>query len=128
MIKLYGVSFVIGLIIIICAYWYFECYRNYKSGCLEKISFQKFLEIYENSHDKVDLAKGRFYYSPDIFGNSYNFYFSIPDTFHYEHWRKAREHKLKEADKNHKMTEIEKAWQKDAERYKEKEMKNGNTN
>jgi len=128
MIKLYGVSFVIVLIIIVCAYWYFECYRNYKSGCVSKINFQKFLEIFEASHNKIFLNKGCFYYSPDMFGASYCFYFSILDTFRYEHWRKTREHKLEEDSKNYKMTEIEKAWQKDAERHKEKEMKNGNTN
>ena len=60
-----------------------------------------------------------------MYGASYCFYFSIPDTFRYEYWRKAREHKLEEERKNSKLTEIEKAWQKDAERNKEKEMRNG---
>ena len=125
MIKLYGVSFIIVLIIIVCAYWYFECYRNYKSGCVSKISFQKFLEVYENAYHKISLNRGHFYYSPDPYGVAYNFYFSIPDTFRYEHWRKVLERKDQEERKNYKLIEIEKAWQKDAEHHKEKEMKNG---
>ena len=122
------VGCVLFVIVVTFVSWYFGCYSNYKSGCVNKISFQKFLEIFETSHHKISLNKGCFYYSPDMFGLSYCFYFSIPNTFRYEHWRKAREHKLEEDRKNYKMTEIEKAWEKDAENYKEKEMKNGNTN
>ena len=120
------VGCVLFVILVAFVTWYFGCYSNYKSGCVSKISFQKFLEIFETSHNKISLNKGCFYYSPDMFGSSYCFCFSILDTFRYEYWRKAREHKLNEDSKNYKMTEIEKAWEKDAERHKEKEMKNGN--
>lgn len=122
------VGCVLFIILVAFITWYFGCYSNYKYGCVNKISFQKFLEIFETSHMKIDLNKGCFYYSPIMYGTSYCFYFSIPDTFRYQHWRKVRMRKLKEDSKNYKMTEIEKAWQKDAENYKEKEMKNGNTN
>lgn len=122
------VGCVLFVILVTFVSWYFGCYSNYKSGCVSKISFQKFLEIFEISHSKIDLNKGCFYYSPNMYGTSYCFYFSIPDTFRYEHWRKVRlhklkvrEHKLKEDRKKYKMTEIEKAWQKDAERYKERQ-------
>lgn len=122
------VACVLFVILVTFVAWYFGCYSNYKTGCVSKINFQKFLEIFETSHNKISLNKGFFYYNPVMFGPSYCFYFSILDTFRYEHWRKTREHKLEEDRKNYKMTEIEKAWQNDAELYKEKEMKNGNTN
>lgn len=115
------VGCVLFIILVAFVTWYFGCYSNYKSGCVSKISFQKFLEIFETSHHKISLNKGCFYYSPNPFGTSYCFYFSIPDTFRYEHWRKVREHKLEEERKNCKLTEIEKAWQQDAEHYKEKQ-------
>ena len=120
------VGCILFIILVTFVAWYFGCYSNYKTGCVSKIKFQKFLEIFETSQHKISLNKGFFYYSPNMFGTSYCFYFSIPDTFRYEHWRKAREHKLEEERKNCKLTEIEKAWQKDAEYHKEKEMKDGN--
>ena len=122
------VGCVLFIILVTFVSWYFGCYSIYKTECINKISFQKFLEIFETSHYKIRLNKEFFYYSPDMFGPSYCFYFSILDTFRYERWRKAREHKLEEDNKNYKMTEIEKAWEKDAEYHKEKEMKDGNTN
>ena len=122
------VACVLFVILVTFVSWYFVYYSNYKSGCVSKISFQKFLEIFETSHNKISLNKGFFYYSPVMFGPSYRFYFSILDTFRYEYWRKSREHKLEEDNKNYKMTEIEKAWEKDAEHHKEEQMKNGNTN
>lgn len=122
------VACILFVILVTFVAWYFVYYSNYKSGCVSKISFQKFLEIFETSHNKISLNKGFFYYSPAMFGPSYCFYFSILDTFRYEHWRKSREHKLEEDNKNYKTTEIEKAWEKDAEHHKEEQMKNGNTN
>lgn len=127
---IYAVVIALGIVVVFI-YWYFAFYRDYMSGCDAKISFQKFLEIYENARHKVHLKKGHFYYfdrAYDMRGIGYNFYFSIPDTFRYEYWRKVREHKLEEDNKNYKMTEIEKAWEKDAELHEKEQMKNGNTN
>lgn len=126
MIVKWCITFVIVFTVLVSICWYFDKYRNYKSGCVSKISFQKFLEVYENAHHKIHLGDGRFYYSPDPYGIAYSFYFSIPDTFRYEYWRKVLERKDQEERKNYKLTEIEKAWKKDAEHHKEKEMKNGN--
>lgn len=122
------VGCVLFIMLVTFVSWYFGFYSDYKIRCVSKISFQKFLEIFETSYRKISLSKGYFHYSPNMFGSSYSFYFSIPDTFRYEYWRKAREHKLEEDYKNNKMTEIEKAWQKDAEQYMEDKAKHGNTN
>lgn len=126
MITRWCIAFIIIFMGLFSICWYFDKYRKYKYGCLEKISFQKFLEIYNNASHKVSLNEGYFYYSPEMSGSAYTFYFSIPDTFRYEHWRKVRERQRQEERKNYKLNVIEAAWEKDAEQHKEKEMKNGN--
>lgn len=121
----------IVFIVLVCVCWYFDKYRKYKYGCLEKISFQKFLEIYKNAPYKIHLDEGYFGYYEDgasLFNRCDSFYFSIPDTFRYEHWRKEKECKDEEMSTRKIMEALDKAWKKDAEHYKEKEMKNGNTN
>ena len=131
MITTWFITFLIVFIVLVSICWYFDKYRKYKNGCLGKISFQKFLEIYKNAPGKIKLREGYICYYRDVsslFGYCDAFYFSIPDTFRYETWRKEKERKDEEIRTRKIMESLDEAWQKDAERHKEKEMKNGNTN
>lgn len=131
MITKWCIAFLIVFVVLVCICWYFDKYRKYKYGCLEKISFQKFLEIYKNAPDKIRLNEGyiSYYKNGDLlFSNSDAFYFSIPDTIRYEHWRKEKVHKEAEMITRKIMDALDKAWQKDAELHEKEQMKNGNTN
>lgn len=117
------------LVIIVCGCWYFGKYCNYKQRCLNKISFQKFLEIYKNAPDKIYLDEGYVsYYENGVFLSNHSdaFYFSIPDTFRYEHFRKEKDRKDEEMRIRKSMEAVNKAWEEDAENYKKEQMKNGN--
>ena len=129
MIITWCITFVIIFIVLVSVCWYFDKYRNYKQGCLEKISFQKFLEIYNNAPDKIRLNEGYIIYYEDgisLFSNGNAFYFSIPDTFRYEHWRKEKVRKEAERITRRIMEALDKAWEKDSEQYKKEQIKNGN--
>ena len=131
MITTWCIAFIIIFMGLVSICWYFDKYRKYKYGCLEKISFQKFLEIYNNAPDKIRLNEGYISYYKDgdlLVSHSDAFYFSIPDTFRYEAWRKEKERKDEEMRTRKIMEALDKAWEKDAERYKKEQMKNGNTN
>ena len=78
-----------------CIIWFVSVYCNSKLYSNRRISFNKFLAIYENAPEKVDLYEGRFSYSywDETCYNTSNkisFYFSIPDTIRYECWRKEK--------------------------------------
>ena len=129
MITKWCVTFVIVFTILVSICWYFDKYRKYKQGCLEKISFHKFLEIYKHAPGKIHLDEGYVSYYEDgasLFNRSDAFYFSILDTFRYEHWRKEKDRKDEEIRTRKIMEALDKAWEKDAERYKKEQMKNGN--
>jgi hypothetical protein len=131
MIARWCIAFVIIFIVLVSVCWYFDKYRKYKYGCLEKISFQKFLEIYNNAPGKITLSEGYICYYRDgvsMFSNGDAFYFSIPDTIRYEHWRKEKVRKEAERITRKIMDALDKAWEKDSEQYKKEQMKNGNTN
>lgn len=131
MITTWCITFIIIFMVLVSICWYFDKYRKYKIGCLEKISFQKFLEIYNNAPGKINLSEGYIRYYKDgasILCHGYAFYFSILDTFRYEAWRKEKERKDDEMRTRKIMKSLNEAWQNDTELYKEKEMKNGNTN
>lgn len=129
MITTWCITFAIVFTVLVGICWYFDKYRKYKQGCLEKISFQKFLEIYKNAPYKIHLNEGyiSYYENGDlVFNHGDAFYFSILDTFRYERWRKEKERKDEEIRTRKIMEALDKAWQKDAERYKKEQMKNGN--
>ena len=100
---------VLAIIIIICVTWYFRCYCKYKEECVGKISFKKFLEVYENAEHKVSLWKGRFKYYPGstMFDNGYFLYFSILDTFRYERFRKNVGRREQAEQNSRKMEKVE---------------------
>lgn len=108
---------VIGVILIIyCTNWYSN-YKYCKCYANSKLSFEKFLTVYENAPWAVSLCKGYFCYSYwDDRGdnNTVCFYFSISDTLRYEHWRKKLERKEEKEEADAVMEKVEKFWAKDA--------------
>lgn len=116
-----GIIIAIALVAVItgwCINWYVG-YDYYRSYCCDGIiSFDRFLEIYEYSNDKIYLADHYFsyeYYSENDFcAKTYNFCFSIPDTFRYERWRKKIKRKEEKEKANAVMKKVEELWAKDA--------------
>ena len=115
-----GIIIVMALTAVItgfCINWYvgYDYYRSYCDGI---ISFDRFLEIYECSSNKINLHEGYFtysYYDEGSFNaTTYNFYFSILDTFRYERWRKKIERKEEEAQSKKLMNQMEELWAEDA--------------
>lgn len=106
-----------AVITVCCINWYI-IYDYYKSHCDGIISFDRFLEIYEYSNDKIYLADNYFSYEhyseSDFCVKTYNFYFSVPDTFRYERWRKKIKRKEEKERSDAVMEKVEKLWAKDA--------------
>lgn len=96
----------LGAIVVYCILWFFGVYYNSKLYSDRRISFEKFLTIYKNAPEKVDLYEGYFSYlywdekDTYIKGSKIKFHFSIPDAIRYEHWRKElkREKEKEKAD------------------------------
>ncbi len=110
--------FLIACIVVIGSCWYFNVYcEQYKKGCIRKIRFKKFLEIYENAPKKFGLYKGYITYYDRC--SSYSFYFSIFETFRYNHWLDKLRQSRELLENNKKYEAVEKCWEKDKE-------KNGN--
>lgn len=90
----------------------------YAYSCDGIVSFNKFLEIYECSSNKIQLNDRYFTYSYYDEGNfngvTYDFYFSIHDTFRYEQWRKKLERMENEARSEKLMSQMEELWAEDA--------------
>ena len=82
------------------------------------VTFNKFLDIYEHSSNAICLNEEYFTYSYYDEGNfhatAYNFYFSIPDTFRYERWRKKLERMENEERSKKLMKQMEELWAEDA--------------
>lgn len=96
---------------------YYE-HSLYAYSCDGIVSFNRFLEIYECSSNKIQLNDGYFTYSYYDEGNfngvTYDFYFSIPDTFRYERWRKKLERMENEERSKKLMNQMEELWAEDA--------------
>jgi len=109
-----------------CYIHLYYAHSLYASSCDGIISFNRFLEIYECSSNKIRLNERYFTYSYYDEGNfhatTYDFYFSIPDTFRYERWRKKIERMENEARSEKLMSQMEELWAEDA-----KEKQNQNT-
>ena len=102
-----------------CIIWFVSVYCNSKLYSDQRISFKKFLSIYKNAPEKVDLYEGRFFYSywDETCYNTSNkirFYFSIPDTIRYECWRKEKKREEEKEKADAVMKKVEKLWAKDA--------------
>lgn len=109
----------LGALILYCGLWFFGVYYNSKLYCDRCISFEKFLTIYKNAPEKVDLYDGYFSYSYWDEGYDYiscriSFNFSIPDTIRYERWRKAMERKKEKEKVDAVMKKVEDLWHEDA--------------
>lgn len=111
--------FLIACIVVIGSCWYFNVYcEQYKKGCIRKIRFKKFLEIYENAPKKLGLYKGYItYYDNSSDYSAYNFYFSIFETFRYNRWLDRRQKGQELLESNKKYEAVEKCWERDKERY-----------
>lgn len=115
-----GIIIVMALAAVItgcCINWYIG-YDYYRSYCDGIISFDRFLEIYEYSKDKIYLTDNYFSYEHysenDFCVKTYNFYFSVPDTFRYERWRKKIKRKEEKEKADVVMKKVEELWAKDA--------------
>ena len=102
-----------------CIIWFVSVYCNSKLYSNRRISFKKFLSIYKNAPEKVDLYKGRFSYSYwdetcYSTSNRISFYFSIPDAIRYECWRKEKKREEEKDKADAAMEKVEKLWAKDA--------------
>ena len=109
----------LGAVIICCAIWLFGVYYDAKLYCDRCISFERFLTIYENAPEKVDLCQGYFsyeYWDEDctILSKRINFYFTIPDTIRYERWRKEMKREKEKEKADAVMKKIEELWYEDA--------------
>lgn len=116
-----NVIFIITLaaVIICCIGWFISVYYNSKCSCDNCISFKKFLTIYENAPEKVDLYEGHFSYlywdnAFDIRSSKISFHFSIPDTIRYERWRKEMKREEEKEKADAVMKKVEELWAKDA--------------
>ena len=112
-------SIALGTIVIWCGVWFFGIYCNAKCSCDRCTSFEKFLTIYENAPEKVDLYEGYFsylYYDEECsyISNKISFNFSIPDTVRYEHWRKELKRKKEKEKVDAAMKKVEELWYEDA--------------
>lgn len=111
---------VLGAVIVCCIGWFFSVYYHAKCSCDRCISFKKFLTIYKNAPEKVDLYEGYFsylYWDEDdscYISNKIKFHFSILDVIRYEHWRKELERKEEKEKVNAVMEKVEKLWAEDA--------------
>ena len=116
----------LAAIVIGCYIHLYYTHSLYASRCDSSISFNRFLEIYEHSSDHINLGEGYFtyfYYDEGSFhAATYNFYFSIPDTFRYERWCKKIKRKEEKARSKKLMNQMEELWAKDAQ-----EKQNQNT-
>ena len=117
----------IGILVIImglaaiaigCYIHLYDTHGLYASCCDGIISFDRFLEIYEYSSNKIHLNDGYFTYSyydeGDFNEVTYDFYFSILDTFRYEGWRKKLERMENEEQSKKLMKQMEELWAEDA--------------
>lgn len=106
-------------LILYCGFWFFGVYYNSKRYCDRCISFEKFLTIYENAPEKMDLYEGYFSYTYydnafDIISNRISFHFTIPDTIRYERWRKEMKREEEKEKADAVMEKVEKFWAEDA--------------
>ncbi len=109
----------LGALVIYCILWFFSVYYESKLYSTRRISFDKFLTIYENAPEKVDFYEGCFSYSywDETCYNTSNrirFYFSIPDTIRYRYWYKNLKRKEEKEKADAVMEKVEKLWAKDA--------------
>ena len=109
----------LGALVIYCIIWLFPVYYESKLYSTRRISFDKFLTIYENAPEKVDLYEGCFsylYWDETCYNtsNRIRFYFSIPDTIRYRHWYKNLKRKEEKEKADSVMEKVEKLWAKDA--------------
>lgn len=109
----------LGAVAICCIGWFFVVYYNAKCYCEKCISFEKFLTIYENAPEKVDLYEGYFSYSywdeeDSYISSKISFNFSIPDTILYERWRNEMEREKEKEKVDAKMKKVEELWREDA--------------
>lgn len=109
----------LGAVVVCCIGWFISVYYNSKRSCDRCISFEKFLTIYENAPEKVDLYEGYFSYlywdnAFDIRSSRISFHFSIPDTIRYERWRKELTRKEEKEKADAVMKKVEELWAKDA--------------
>ena len=109
----------LGAVVVCCIGWFISVYYNSKCSCNNCISFKKFLTIYENAPEKVDLYEGHFSYlywdnAFDIRSSRISFHFSIPDTIRYERWRKKLTRKEEKEKADAVMKKVEEYWAKDA--------------
>ena len=114
------------IILIVCAIavavgfyilWYIN-YSRIRYFCDGIVTFNKFLDIYEHSSNMIYLNEKYFAYSYYDEGNfhaaTYNFSFSILDTFRYERWRKKLERMENEERSKKLMKQMEELWVEDA--------------
>ena len=109
----------LGAVVIGCAIWFFGVYYDARLYCDRCISFERFLTIYANAPEKVDLCQGYFSYSYfdnefDIIGNKISFHFSIPDFIRYERWRKELKREKEKEKADAVMKKVEELWREDA--------------
>lgn len=110
----------LGAIVVYCILWFFGVYYNSKLYSDRRISFEKFLTIYKNAPEKVDLYEGYFSYlywdekDTYIKGSKIKFHFSIPDAIRYEHWRKELKREKEKEKADAIMEKVEKLWAEDA--------------
>ena len=119
-----GITILIVLLVIgataavcYCVPWYIN-YDRVRYLCDGIVTFNKFLDIYEHSSNMICLNEEYFtysYYKEDSFyASKYDFYFSIPDTFRYERWRKKLERMENEERSKQLMKQMEELWAEDA--------------
>lgn len=110
---------VLGAVVICCIGWFFSVYYHAKCSCDRCISFKKFLTIYENAPEKVNLYEGYFSYSYwdeecTYISNRISFHFSILDTLRYERWHNKLNREKEKEKADAAMEKVEKLWAKDA--------------
>lgn len=108
----------LSAVVVFCILWFFGVYYHSKLCSDRCISFEKFLAIYENAPEKVDLYEGYFSYSYlddpfDIISSRICFHFSIPDVVRYEHWRKELTRKEEKEKADAILEKVEKLWAED---------------
>lgn len=113
------------VIFVVCAIvfviWYFTNYKDAKSGCVSKITFNRFRAFYYiNPHNwNTDRPLYVSYNPTNSRGISYmyHFYFPVFDTLRYYIWRKKNKASIENAYNLKMMENVIKFWRYDIQKY-----------
>ena len=118
----YASAIIVAIVIVVFPVWYFAYYKDVKCGCVGKLKFRSFLNLYSVAEHKWNLHDDYVVYSETgmPWGREYPYYFSPIDTYRYILWKKINENKIENQKNRAEMERAVKNWQIDIFNYCEK--------